>query len=286
MSRGNKIGLLHPGEMGSSVAAGLIASGQQLLWISSGRSSATKSRAENAGMQAVDSLSALLEQVDTVISICPPHAAVEVAQSVASGGFRGSYLDANAISPSTMETIAAILTPVGIDLIDGGIIGPPAHRQDTTRLYLSGPAADDLQTKFSAGLLPAITVSDRIGDASALKMAYAAYTKGHSALLLNARALARRFNVEEDLLSEWALSQPALAAKCDSEIPVAARKAWRFEGEMQEIAATMRTAGLPDGFHLGAAQLYHRCEHFRSDPQPDLQEILNSVLQTTETTPE
>ena len=113
------------------------------------------------------------------------------------------------------------------------------------------------------GLLPGISISEKPGDASVLKMAYASYTKGHSALLLLSRALASSAGIEHHLLQEWALSQPNLPRLCETEGAVAASKAWRFNGEMREIASTMKSASLPSQFHEGAAAVYDRLENFK-----------------------
>ena len=116
---------------------------------------------------------------------------------------------------------------------------------------------------LAQGLLPGISISEKPGDASVLKMAYASYTKGHSALLLLSRALASSSGIEHHLLEEWAISQPNLARLCETEGAVAASKAWRFNGEMREIASTMKSASLPAQFHEGAAAIYDRLENFK-----------------------
>ena len=109
---------------------------------------------------------------------------------------------------------------------------------------------------FEGTALQPVVVSGRPGDASAVKVAYAAWTKGSVALLLTARSLARAEGVEEVLLREWGLSQPGLETRSEQAGRCAADKGWRFAGEMREIAAACTAAGLPDGFHLAAAEVY------------------------------
>jgi hypothetical protein len=115
-----------------------------------------------------------------------------------------------------------------------------------TRLYLSGPAATEVAALFAPTDLEAVALGDDVAAASALKMCYAAWTKGTSALLLAIRAAADAHGVEEALLAEWARSQPDLAARSQAAAGTA-RKAWRFAGEMDQIAACFAEAGLPDG---------------------------------------
>jgi 3-hydroxyisobutyrate dehydrogenase-like beta-hydroxyacid dehydrogenase len=249
------VGLIHPGEMGAAVGATLRAAGETVVWASTGRSAATRQRAERAGLEDVGSVRALCRRCDVLICVCPPHAAVEVAAALPA--FSGIYLDANAVSPGTARTIAG---QVG-RYVDGGIVGPPPHGQGTTRLYLSGPEAGAVATLLAGTLLEATVVSDQPGAASALKMTYAAWTKGTAALLLAIRSVARVDGVEDALLREWRISLPDLQEQSAAAARAALRKGWRWSGEMEEIAQTFEAAGLPDGFHLAAAEIYRRAGH-------------------------
>jgi len=268
------IGLLHPGEMGAAVGQCLAGAGHRVLWVPEGRSAATAARAEAAGLTAVDSLAALAQQAEVIVSVCPPHAAVDVARQVA--GFAGLYVDANAISPATAREVAAIVEAGGAAYVDGGIIGSPPVGPGHTRLYLSGTRAPEVGRLFEGTNLEARLV-DRdpaAGAASAVKMAYASWTKGSAALLLAARALARAEGVEDVLVAEWAMSQPGLADRSARAAGSAAAKGWRWVAEMEEIAATMAAAGLPDGFHLAAAEIYRRSRHSCG---PGLEEVLAAL---------
>jgi 3-hydroxyisobutyrate dehydrogenase-like beta-hydroxyacid dehydrogenase len=269
------VALLHPGAMGVTVGATLRASGHRVRWLRDARSAATAARARSAGLEPCKGLTALLDGADAVISVCPPAAAMEVAAAVAQCGFSGPYVDANAVSPGTVRALESLL---GERLIDGGIIGPPALRPGTTRLYLSGPGAADVAGWFAAGPLEAIALDGPAAAASTLKMCYAAYTKGSSALLLAVRALAEAGGVEDALLGEWARSQPGLGERSEATARAVAPKAWRFEGEMHEIADTFAAAGLPDGFHRAAATLYARMAGLEDVSEADVDRVLAALL--------
>lgn len=257
---GTDILLLHPGAMGVSLGASLRANGHRVSWVSSGRSAHTRGRAEAAGLAETADLRTALAQAEHVISVCPPAAALDLAREVAGHGFRGTYVDANAVSPATARRVAAV---IGEGFVDGGIIGPPAARAGETRLYLAGERAALAAGWFTGSVLDARCLDGDAGAASALKMCYAAYTKGSSALLLAIRALADSERVTPALLAEWDLSQPGLAARSAAAAGQTAAKAWRFEGEMREIAATFAGAGLPGGFHEAAAEIYRRMAAFK-----------------------
>jgi 3-hydroxyisobutyrate dehydrogenase-like beta-hydroxyacid dehydrogenase len=248
------VGLLHPGEMGTALAVALRGRKHEVLWASSGRSDATRRRAEAAGLTDVGLAEALAERSDVILSVCPPHAAMEVARSTLGAG--GLFVDANAIAPATTRAIAA--EHGDLRFVDGGIIGPPPRRSTPTRLYLSGASALRVADLFDRTPVEARVMSDNIGDASALKMVYAAWTKGTAALLLAINSVARAEGVEEPLLEEWRLSLPDLPEALARAGRSADAKGWRWVAEMEEIAATFAAAGLPDGFHLAAAEMFRR----------------------------
>ena len=253
-----KIGILHPGEMGVSVAASTINSGHEVYWVSKGRSDKTRLRAEKYNLIEVASLSQLYRTVEVILSICPPHAAEDVARSVLNEGFKGHYLDANAISPQRCIKIGQLMDASGIHFIDGGIIGGPAWNPKETWLYLSGRDAQIITDCFSSGPLETKIIGSEIGKASALKMCYAAYSKGTTALLAAILATADSLGVRDELYQQWDMDDPKFSEQANHRVTRVTAKAWRFEGEMHEIASTFQEAGLPGGFHESAAEMYRR----------------------------
>jgi len=239
--------------MGAAVGACLVTAGHSVLWDPLGRSPSTARRAAEAGLLA-GSLASIAAESDVIMSVCPPAAALEVARLVSAAGFRGTYLDANAVSPATAGEVTAAISPARY--VDGGIIGSPPVRPGTTRLYLSGPETSAVAGLFAGSVLDARVLGSGPYAASALKMSYAAWTKGSAALLLAARELAQAEGVDSDLLGEWEISQPGLLGRWERAEASREEKGWRWTGEMTEIAASMRAAGLTDGFHLAAAQVF------------------------------
>jgi 3-hydroxyisobutyrate dehydrogenase-like beta-hydroxyacid dehydrogenase len=271
-----RLGILHPGAMGATVAAAAVA--ESVVWASSGRSPATLERAAAAGCTDRVNVAGLVASSDLIISVCPPHAAADVARDVATAGFAGIYVDANAVAPATSRVVGKTVTAAGARFVDGGIVGPPAIRPGTTRLYLAGDAAPDVAFVFAGGPLEAIVLDGPPGTASSLKMAYAAYTKGTAALVAAIRALAAAEGIEAPLLAEWDRSVPGLAERSTRILEATPRKAWRFAGEMREIAATFDSADLPAGFHEAAAEIYDRLAEYKYDPSPDPHAVIESLL--------
>lgn len=272
------IGLLHPGEMGAAVGGCLAGLGHPVWWASDGRGPATAARAREAGLSDAGTVAGLAGRADVILSVCPPHAATAVAQAVASAGFGGVFTDANAISPATARAVAAIVEAGGADYVDGGIIGLPPDGDGGPRLYLSGPRAGEIRDLFTGTRVDARVAEGGIGAASAVKMAYAAWTKGTAALLLCARALASAEGVQDALLAEWELSQPALAGRTRGAARSAAVKGWRWVAEMEEIADSMAAAGLPPGFHRAAAEVFRRQHRAESADAVTVDQVIDALL--------
>ena len=282
MALQRNIGVLHPGAMGATLAQTLLDSGHQVGWVSANRSAETAQRAR--GCMPFDSLDEIAAWADALISVCPPHGAVELAERVHATGFTGLYVDANALAPSTSLKIAEIIGTGAY--VDGGIIGPPAIDAGTTRLYLSGQHGAGVAHWFSAGALKAVALPFDVGGsqqqqvaASMLKMSYAAYSKGASALLLSVNALAEAGGVADALRSEWAISAPDLLKRSEFTAKVTSGKAWRFQGEMLEISETYSNAGLPDDFHAGAAAIYERMSQLKDLPPQALDAVVAAILE-------
>jgi 3-hydroxyisobutyrate dehydrogenase-like beta-hydroxyacid dehydrogenase len=237
-----RVGILHPGAMGAAIGTALVSAGHEVLWDARGRSEATAARAG----RFTDVGDALLAQADVVLSICPPDRALQVAATATE--FDGVYVDANAIAPSTAAKIAVP------HYVDGGIIGSPA----APRLYLSGARAAEVAALFAGTTVDARVLEGDPYSASALKMAYAAWTKGTAALLLAIDGVASELGVAAELHAEWAESQPDMAGRLERARAAADSKGWRWAGEMREIATTFAAAGWPDGFHAAAASVYER----------------------------
>ena len=244
-----RVGLLHPGEMGAAIGAMLVEHGHVVLWQPQGRSEQTIRRAAAAALTGVEDF----HDAEVILSVCPPHAALDVARSLR--GTAALVIDANAVSPATARLVGELFDG---RWVDGGIVGPPPVRTGTTRLYLSGPHALGASRLFEGTRLEAVVLSGSPVTASALKMAYAAWTKGSAALLMAALSSAHANGVQDALRAEWSRSQPDLEARWQSASDSAAAKGWRWVGEMNEIAATFAAAGLPSGFHEAAAEMFER----------------------------
>ncbi len=259
------IGLVSPGAMGAAVGQSLVGRGHRVVVALDALSRASVERSSAAGLTNTGSLPSLVEETDLVLSIVPPDRALEVAEAVVAAGPVKRYVDANAVSPARAAAVHAV---VGDGFTDGDIIGGPPRPGGGTRLYLSGDGAADLAPDLSGDGLEVVVLTGRPYAASAMKMAYAAWSKGSAALLLAIQAYADAEGVDGALHEEWVRSQPDLADRAEFARAIAPR-GWRFAGEMEEIAAAFAAQDLPDGFGQAGAETYRRLVGFKdADPAP------------------
>jgi 3-hydroxyisobutyrate dehydrogenase-like beta-hydroxyacid dehydrogenase len=253
------VGILSPGDMGHAIGATLARTGLRCLAALDERSERTRRLSASAGIEDVGSLENLVEHVDLILCVLVPSAARDAAGRVADAmRARGKglvYADCNAIAPATTQAIGAVIAAAGGEFIDAGIIGGPPRPQSRTRLYASGPTAGRLEPLTGSGLEIRV-IGDRIGQASGLKMCYAALTKGLTAIGTELLLAAHRLDLQEALWQEFSGSQKALAEGFARSIPSMTSKAHRWVGEMEEIAATFGALGLTPRIFEGAAALY------------------------------
>jgi 3-hydroxyisobutyrate dehydrogenase-like beta-hydroxyacid dehydrogenase len=253
------IGLMTPGDMGQALAVQLKAKGMTVCAALNRRSERSRALARAAGLTDLGAVERLVAECDVVLSVMNPGAALDFAREAADAlrtSGRGTLVvDCNAVAPSTVLEIAALIEGAGGRFLDASIIGPPPRGEAKTNLYVSGAGAADLEAL--AG--PQITVhviGERTGDASALKMCFGALNKGTQALWLEVLIAAQRLGVADLLerqlqqsrgdLHEWALRQ----------FPALPPKAYRWTPEMVEISKTLATAGITPKVFEGAAQIY------------------------------
>jgi 3-hydroxyisobutyrate dehydrogenase-like beta-hydroxyacid dehydrogenase len=170
------------------------------------------------------------------------------------------FADCNAIAPRTVQSIGDLVTPSGADVVDVGIIGgPPLTGSAGPRLYVSGPLAEQFAVLKEYGLDTRV-LGPAIGQASGLKMCYASLTKGLTALATEALTAGRALGLTEALSNELQSSQPVLYRMFERGVPSMPPKAYRWVGEMEEIARTFADLGLPPQMLEGAAAIYHLVE--------------------------
>jgi L-threonate 2-dehydrogenase len=255
-----QIAVIAMGEMGAGVARRLTGRGARVLTNLAGRSASSAERAREAGVEAVDDDQTLVAGADFVLSIVPPARAGDLAErllpAIRAANPDVVYVDCNAIAPRTVESIAGPFAQAGLAFVDAGIVGgPPEPGGYTPRIYASGPRATGLAELTKYGLdIPVL--SDRIGDASALKMAYAGTTKGAHAVMISMMLGAVRAGVGEAFAAEMRHSQSGRLEAALRQLPMVLKKAYRWDGEMEEIAKFLLPETGSAEIFQGAAELY------------------------------
>jgi 3-hydroxyisobutyrate dehydrogenase-like beta-hydroxyacid dehydrogenase len=254
-----KVGLMTPGDMGQAVAMQIKARGFTVCTALGKRSERSRTLAREAGLIDLETIPRLVSECDVVLSVMNPGAAVDFAREAAdalrASGRQITIADCNAIAPDTVHEIAAIVEKAGGRFLDGGIIGPPPRGKAKTNLYVSGPGAADLE-QLAGPQLTVHVVSERIADASALKMCYAGLNKGTQALWLEILMAAQRLGVDELLEQQLRQSRSDLLDWAYSQYPKMPPKAYRWVPEMLEISKTLASAGITPKVFEGAAEIY------------------------------
>jgi 3-hydroxyisobutyrate dehydrogenase-like beta-hydroxyacid dehydrogenase len=271
------IGVINPGDMGVSIAASAVHNGHHVYWASKGRSADTRKRAEENHLIDAGTLEEVCKQCSIILSVVPPSASEEVAEQVIAQKFKGTFADLNAISPQRAQRIGERLEANGIKFVDGGIIGPPAWATNTTWLSLSGKSSSTIAALFTNGPLRTETLGDRVGDASALKMCYGAYTKGHTALIAGVLGTAANSGVRDALMRRWAADGSGLDKSAAGRVARITDRAWRWVGEMDEIASTFEHASMPRGFHDAAGDIYRRLAQFKDQEPPSTDTLIDAL---------
>ncbi|MEU9120079.1 DUF1932 domain-containing protein [Streptomyces sp. NPDC048506] len=272
------VGLLHPGSMGAAFGAQLRRRNVRVLWCADGRSSRSRSRAEDAGLEGVQNLAQLVSRADVLLSLCPPAAAVDVAQQVAACGFEGRlYIEANAITPRRVKDVAELLP--GAVVIDGAVVGSPPADDKQPTLYLSGePDGCSQATALFAGSdVKTHVLGAEVGTASALKLSYSSYQKASRVLAALAYGVADASGVGDELLKIAGKRGGSYLTETGY-IPKTASRAWRWGPELDDAAALLREAGLPDDLMRAASRVLYKWSDAR-DRELTVAEAL-SLLQT------
>ena len=272
------VAIIAQGAMGAGTAQRLTSNGVDVVTLLEGRSAESRARAEKAGMRGVDL--AGLAAADYILSIVPPRDAMQLAEQLSpalkAAKKKPLYADMNAISSAKVQKIGNVIAATGAVFADGGIIGPPP-RPDTknTIYYFSGITADKVAPLAKGGLEVKV-VDGPIGAASALKMSYAAIGKGLTALASASILMADKYGAKEALLAELERSQSHLLKPLGWSVPDMFVKAYRFVGEMEEIAdqsGRESTAAI----YRGIAALYTDIAADQDGPKKDVK-VLESFF--------
>lgn len=275
--------------MGAAIGNTLAHGGLKIITPLDGRSELSKTRASESSMEDIGNIEALVEQADLVLSVLVPSEATAIAEAVANAmhdtGKTPPFVECNAIAPQTVEAIGVVIAETGAAFIDAGIIGtPPKPGAGRTRFHCSGPDTSVFEALGEHGL-DVRRVGSTIGQASGLKMVYAASTKGTYALWTELLTAAHAMDLDDALRAELSMGDTSIGDRMFAGIPDTPRRARRWVGEMKEIALTFEGLGLTPKILEGAAEMFTLESETplgdltSRDPLPDLTDMLETLVQ-------
>ncbi len=252
------VAVLSPGDMGSAVGAALKSNGLRVITALVGRSERTKELAESSGIEDVGTLGDVVREADLVLSILVPDQsealAADVAAEISKAGKPVAFADCNAVSPETGKRMAAVIDSAGGRFIDAGIIGSPPRGGTPPRFYASGPHEAVLGELDGRGITVPL-MGGEVGRASAIKMCFAAVSKGTLAMYAAALTAAQSLGTYEDFIAEME-SSSAETLEAMRRVSTVSDRAFRWIGEMQEIADTFEAAGVTPKLHEGSRDIF------------------------------
>ena len=254
-----RIGFMTPGDMGQGVAMQLKKKGFTVCTALEKRSERSRKMAADIGLTDVGSIARLTAESDLIMSVMNPGSALEFAREAAAAirtqKHKPVYIDCNAVAPDTMREIDRELQAAGSRCLDGGLIGPPPRGTAKVNLYISGPGSSDLAQIGNEQLLVHI-LTERMCDASAVKMCYSAFNKGTQGLLLETLMASHRLGVADIVEKQLLSSKSDMYQWLLGALPTMPPKAYRWVPEMYEIARTFEGVGMTPRIFQGEADMF------------------------------
>lgn len=245
--------------MGQALARQFKGLGIEVVTALARRSARTQALAQAAGLRDVGNLEQLARECEVILSVMDPGSARVFAHDMAAA-IRATHtapliVECNAIAPATMHEIHAIITATGAACLDAAVMGQPPTASAASRLFVSGPGARRL-AQLATPQLSVHVVSERIGDASAVKMLDAVMSKGVTALLSQMLIAAQRLGVADALDRQCEGPRRYFHDWIINTLPIMPPKSYRWVPEVEEIAQTLEAVGVPGDMMRASAPFY------------------------------
>ena len=255
----NTVAILSPGDMGHAVGRVLGEHELRVVTCLTGRSARTRALSEQAGIEDVPDFNEMVRQSDIIMSMTVSEAVPQLCQQVADA-IRATnadvlFAECNAIAPQLAQRLEPVITEAGGRFVDASIIGGPPRGGRGPRFYASGRHAAEFEQLREFGL-DVRNIGPNTGQASGIKMCYAAMTKGSSALYSELLMAAQLLGLYDHLKAEFQGSQPAVYQRMEQGLPSVPPRSRRWVSEMQEIEATFEHLGMTPNIFRGVADMY------------------------------
>jgi 3-hydroxyisobutyrate dehydrogenase-like beta-hydroxyacid dehydrogenase len=255
----NTVAILSPGDMGHAVGRVLREHELRVVTCLTGRSARTRALSEQAGIEDVPDFNEMVRQSDVIMSMTVsevvPQLCQEVADAIRATNADVLFAECNAIAPQLAQKLEPVITEAGGRFVDASIIGSPPRGGRGPRFYTSGPRASEFEQLRDFGL-DVRNIGPSTGQASGIKMCYAAMTKGSSALYSELLMAAQLLGLFDHLKAEFQNSQSEIYQRMERGLPGVPPKSRRWVSEMQEIEATFEHLGMTPNIFKGVADMY------------------------------
>ena len=255
----NTVAILSPGDMGHAVGQRLRENELDVITCLAGRSARTRALSVKSGIRDVSNMEELVGQSDLIMSMtvsaAVPSLCREVADAIKSTGSDTLFAECNAIAPQLTRDMEPVITDAGGRFVDVSIIGGPPRQGYSPHFYTSGDQAAEFEQLNDFGLT-VIKLVGEVGQASGIKMCYAAMTKGSWALYSELLMAAELMGLTEPLLEEFREGQSSVLQRMERTIPTVPPRSRRWISEMEEIRDTFAHLGMTPHLFEGVAEMY------------------------------
>lgn len=210
------------------------------------RSERTRAAALAAGVQLLPRLEDVVARSDLVVSLVPQTAVIATAdafvEALAATARRPLYLDANSVSPATMEDVCRRVSSADVACVDGAFVGNSSMLGRGTVLYLSGTQATGVWGLLAEALHTRI-LGPKAGTASAFKLCMYGFNKGLVALFLEMAAAADRLGQSDELKECLRAFYPGSLDIVERLLPTYPRHAARRAEELTQVVQWLQSIG-------------------------------------------
>jgi 3-hydroxyisobutyrate dehydrogenase-like beta-hydroxyacid dehydrogenase len=204
-------------------------------------------RATAAGITLLETSGSVIEEADLIIAAVPGSRALQAAEMVLKDlNIHKIYADVSTSSPTTKQKIAELIASTGAGFVDGALMGGLTLQQHKVHTLVSGSGADRFIELMMPYHMSLDKVSDKAGDAIAIKLVRSVYMKGIASLQVEMLEVAAKLKVEDKVLASISntLDSSSFVKMMNFLVTASAIHAERQTHEMADCMVMLKDLGI------------------------------------------
>lgn len=209
--------------------------------------SLVKERAATANVTLLENPASVIQTADLIIAAVPGSKALQAVESII-GNLTSSkvYADVSTSSPITKQKIASLVASAGALFVDGALMGSLPQQRHKVPMLLSGSGADKFIEQMRSYHMSMEKVSEKAGDAIAIKLVRSVFMKGIASLQVEMLEAAAKLQVEDKVLASISHTMDAgsFMKNLNWLVTAGAVHAERQSHEMKDCMAMLKDLGI------------------------------------------